>query len=195
MSLNIAIFSNNDSLRSLLSRHNVISANVSLYKDIDGYSKSDDIVIVDADYLPDYGSFFDGAKSIILSSSPATAKYHIQKPYRFVNLVSLLGELVNDSAISNNIDIGRFKFNYMQKLLFNDSHKISLTEKEAEIINVLAGIAPNSFDKKELLRRVWRYSEEIDTNTLETHMYRLRKKIGDDEFIVTEKDGYKIKML
>ena len=49
---------------------------------------------------------------------------------------------------------------------------------------------------EELQKEVWRYSYELETHTVETHIYRLRKKIkdkfGDDQFILSLKDGYKI---
>ena len=53
--------------------------------------------------------------------------------------------------------------------------KIKLTEKEIEIILFL-----NSSDKErtveELKKKVWNYKAELDTHTVETHVYRLRKK-------------------
>ena len=49
----------------------------------------------------------------------------------------------------------------------------------------------------ELQEKVWSYQSDIETHTVETHIYRLRKKIfnkfNDNEFIVSEKNGYKIK--
>ena len=49
----------------------------------------------------------------------------------------------------------------------------------------------------ELQTKVWEYHSDIETHTVETHIYRLRKKIlkifGDDKFIITEKNGYQIK--
>ena len=48
--------------------------------------------------------------------------------------------------------------------------------------------------KSEILSLVWKYSSDADTHTVETHIYRLRKKINnkfmDEEFILNSKDGY-----
>ena len=48
--------------------------------------------------------------------------------------------------------------------------------------------------KNEILKRVWEYSPEVDTHTVETHIYRLRKKISekflDEGFILNNKSGY-----
>ena len=50
--------------------------------------------------------------------------------------------------------------------------------------------------KREILTSIWKYSKDADTHTVETHIYRLRKKINDtfkdDKFIKSEKEGYTI---
>ena len=49
----------------------------------------------------------------------------------------------------------------------------------------------------ELQSKVWRYQSQLETHTVETHIYRLRKKIlnvfGDENFIISNKNGYEIK--
>ena len=72
---------------------------------------------------------------------------------------------------------------------------LKLTEREIEIILFL-----NSKDKPQsidiLQKEVWGYSKNLETHTVETHVYRLRKKINeifdDSNFLVSSKDGYKI---
>ena len=71
---------------------------------------------------------------------------------------------------------------------------LDLTEKEIELIELLK---KGSFiKKKEILSTIWRYSDDADTHTVETHIYRLRKKIkdifNDDAFIKSSKKGYTI---
>ena len=50
--------------------------------------------------------------------------------------------------------------------------------------------------KKYILKEVWKYAEGVDTHTIETHIYRLRKKIiskfNDENFIINSKTGYSI---
>jgi len=74
--------------------------------------------------------------------------------------------------------------------------KIKLTEKEINTIIYLSkSNKPVSIDK--LQEKVWSYQSDIETHTVETHIYRLRKKIlnifNDKEFIISEKNGYQIK--
>jgi len=74
--------------------------------------------------------------------------------------------------------------------------KLKLTEKEVNTIIYLSKFnKPISIN--ELQTKVWDYHPDIETHTVETHIYRLRKKIlntfKDDEFIINKKDGYQIK--
>ena len=75
------------------------------------------------------------------------------------------------------------------------SIKLKLTEKEINTIIFLSkSNKPVSVD--ELQKKVWSYQSDIETHTVETHIYRLRKKIlnafGDNEFIISKKNGYQI---
>lgn len=54
---------------------------------------------------------------------------------------------------------------------------VLLTEKEAELLSALLMALPHATPRETLLRRVWAYETEIETHTLETHIYRLRQKL------------------
>ena len=82
-----------------------------------------------------------------------------------------------------------------RELLLNGT-KLKLTEKEINTITYLSkSDKPVSID--ELQEKVWSYQSDIETHTVETHIYRLRKKIlntfNDKDFIISEKNGYQIK--
>jgi len=82
-----------------------------------------------------------------------------------------------------------------RELLLNNL-KLKLTEKEINtIIYISKSNKPVGID--ELQEKVWSYQSDIETHTVETHIYRLRKKIlsafSDGEFIISKKDGYQIK--
>ena len=79
-----------------------------------------------------------------------------------------------------------------KKLIKEESH-VSLTEKEIQLLELfLSHNKPVS--KNVILDQVWKYSEDADTHTVETHIYRLRKKIkskfSDEDFILNDKSGY-----
>ena len=80
--------------------------------------------------------------------------------------------------------------------MLKNNTKLKLTEKEINTINYLSkSNKPVSID--ELQAKVWSYQSDIETHTVETHIYRLRKKIlisfNDKEFIISKKNGYQIK--
>src|SRR5690606_35379916 len=83
------------------------------------------------------------------------------------------------------------KFIFEKQILLYDGNEIYLTEKEAELINTLIK-SNGALSKTEILNNVWNYGEGIATNTLETHIYRLRKKLHGVNLIVTNKNGYTI---
>ena len=95
-------------------------------------------------------------------------------------------------------NINSYNLDLNSKIFSDKNHKLKLTEKETEIILFL------NKDKKAkniitLQNEVWGYLAELDTHTVETHIYRLRKKIketfNDDSFIINSKSGYRIKKL
>ena len=80
--------------------------------------------------------------------------------------------------------------------MLTKNKKLKLTEKEINTITYLSkSEKPVSID--ELQEKVWSYQSDIETHTVETHIYRLRKKIlntfNDKDFIISEKNGYQIK--
>ena len=76
-----------------------------------------------------------------------------------------------------------------------EDKKLKLTEKEIDTIVYLFKVA-SSVKIQELQLNVWGYQSQLETHTVETHIYRLRKKIlkifGDENFIISKKDGYEI---
>ncbi len=85
-------------------------------------------------------------------------------------------------------------FNSREMIMYNS--KLKLTEKEINTIKYLSqSNKPVSIN--ELQEKVWSYQSDLETHTVETHVYRLRKKIlnifNDDQFIISKKNGYQIK--
>ena len=108
-------------------------------------------------------------------------------------------ELINIKLIKlkfnqqSKITIKGYELNLNSKFFSKGSLKLKLTEKEIEIILYLN-------DKKikhnvaDLQKNIWSYSADMETHTVETHIYRLRKKISDlfkdEKFILSHKNGY-----
>ena len=94
------------------------------------------------------------------------------------------------------IGIKQYHFNLNSREMIKNNNKLKLTEKEINTIVYLSK-APNPVSVEKLEELVWKYQSDIETHTVETHIYRLRKKIlkffNDDKFIISERNGYKIK--
>jgi hypothetical protein len=108
-----------------------------------------------------------------------------------------------------NVEFLKLQFNSQSEVQINDytidlnsremkinNIKLKLTEKEINTISYLSKSSkPVRVD--ELQEKVWRYQSGIETHTVETHIYRLRKKFlntfNDNEFIISKKNGYQIK--
>ena len=116
-------------------------------------------------------------------------------PLSFKKLI----ELINIKLIKlkftqqSKITIKHYELNLNSKFLSKSNLKLKLTEKEIEIILYLNSkkIKHNVAD---LQKNIWGYAVNMETHTVETHIYRLRKKISDlfkdEQFILSHKNGY-----
>tara|TARA_B100000131_G_scaffold72138_1_gene68467 strand:+ start:1098 stop:1658 length:561 start_codon:yes stop_codon:yes gene_type:complete len=96
----------------------------------------------------------------------------------------------------SDVSIGDYKLNLNARIIFYKNYSLDLTEKEIQIITFLND-AQKPVKVNQLQSKVWGHNSKLDTHTVETHIYRLRKKISDtfkdDDFIKSSKLGYKIK--
>ena len=116
----------------------------------------------------------------------------IEKPFNYEYLESVILQNLNSSA-SETIYLNEIQFHPNKKLLvISEANEVRLTEKETDILMFLYSFANQTVSKKQLLKEVWGYKDGVTTHTLETHLYYLRKKLGDDKIISTEKDGYSL---
>ena len=125
---------------------------------------------------------------IVLNNYPLK----ISKIIETININFLKNKFVQQSEI----DLGLYKLNLNSRKMFDDKNELNLTEKEADIIIFLKkSEKPVSID--ELQTEVWGHSSKLETHTVETHIYRLRKKISNkfnnNDFIQSTKLGYNIK--
>ena len=108
-------------------------------------------------------------------------------------------ELINIKLIKlkfnqqSKIIIKGYELNLNSKFFSKDGSKLKLTEKEIEIILYL-NIKDIKHNVADLQKNIWGYSADMETHTVETHIYRLRKKISDlfkdEKFILSHKSGY-----
>jgi DNA-binding CsgD family transcriptional regulator len=94
---------------------------------------------------------------------------------------------------NSSIEIKSYLLNKNEKKLSKLDDHIVLTEKEVQLLELFL-YNKKPISKVKILSSVWNYSSDADTHTVETHIYRLRKKISDkfmdEKFILNNKDGY-----
>ena len=95
----------------------------------------------------------------------------------------------------SHISLGAYNINLNSRIIFKNLDKLHLTEKEVEIILFLKKMN-KEVKINQLQKEVWGYQSKLDTHTVETHIYRLRKKFNekfnDINFIESSKNGYSI---
>ena len=167
--------------------------------EIFNFKKNDEISKLDNST---YGNYLIVVKSL---SNFINKDIEKKKLYLIENLPIKIDKLIEKI----NIQLLKQKYNYQSEIRINkyklnlNSREISLkkkliklTEREIDIILFLnENKKPINIDI--LQKEVWGYSSELETHTVETHIYRLRKKIkdkfNDEEFILSLKKGYQIK--
>tara|TARA_B100002049_G_C15943548_1_gene317409 strand:+ start:60 stop:641 length:582 start_codon:yes stop_codon:yes gene_type:complete len=119
------------------------------------------------------------------------------KPITFISLIDKINTnlLKQKFSFQSSINIKDYILNLNSRVISKKENELKLTEREIEIILFLK-------DKKKpqniniLQKEVWSYVADLETHTVETHIYRLRKKISDkfkdNNFILSSKEGYSI---
>ena len=121
----------------------------------------------------------------------------LELPFFLKEINSTIESVAAKKIFSNNssIKIKKYSLDKNEKKLTKNHIEIILTEKEIQLLELfLNNKKPITKDK--ILSSVWNYSSDADTHTVETHIYRLRKKINetfsDESFIINTKDGYSL---
>jgi len=116
-------------------------------------------------------------------------------PIKISSLIDQLNArlIQQNYSTQSNITINKYTLDINTRKLKKSGNELKLTEREIDTIIFLKNKdKPVKVDF--LQKEVWKYRDDLETHTVETHIYRLRKKIkdtfNDDLFIQSKKDGY-----
>ena len=173
-----------------------------LYFDIKNYSNKDD-------FFQDLNKNNSLHQSTIITNSienfkPNTKNIDMRNILVFENFPIQLNKIIDQINIQlikqrydfqSKISIKNYNLNLNSRIISKNKKDLKLTEREIDIILFLKKQnEPKTIDV--LQNEIWHYSSDLETHTVETHIYRLRKKIkdhfDDKNFIVSYKDGYSI---
>lgn len=136
----------------------------------------------------------------MISGLDAGASDYVTKPFRLGELMARLRAQLRQHAAAEDAEyaIGAFRFQPARKRLVANATgaRIRLTDKETAILRHLHRAAGEVVPRDALLGAIWGYNSEVNTHTLETHIYRLRQKIEADAanatLLVTAPGGYRL---
>ena len=158
------------------------------FKNLKELDKIDEIkfgnyLILTNSKIPEYLN----SRSMYLDQDPANINDIIEK----INVILLKNKFLNQSEIN----INKFQLDLNSRTISYDKKILKLTEREIDIILHLDK-SKNGQKIENLQKEVWGHGAELETHTVETHIYRLRKKIketfNDDNFIISTEEGYKL---
>lgn len=145
-----------------------------------------------------------GAALILLGPGEAEAAaggepHRLPLPLRLGALVALLRRLEARRALDMPGEIvGPYRFHAADRLLLHGrtGEIARLTDKESALLAALAAAKGAPLSRERLLEDVWGYGARVATHTLETHIYRLRQKLGGDEaaasLLQQSEEGYRL---
>ena len=145
-------------------------------------------------------SIFFKVKLVEINSKenlPIFDNQNIKYPLKIENLIEKINIFLLKEKYENqsNIKVSKYNLNCNSRNLNLNEKKIKLTEKE---VNIILFLLEDDKPKKilDLQEKVWGYSSNLETHTVETHIYRLRKKIldtfNDNSLIKSSELGYSI---
>ena len=162
-----------------------------------------DILLVHIDYLKD-----QAATELLTKHNITKILFYNSKIVNYISYtdklllpasINEINQIVENTLVRKNfnknssIQIKDYILDKNEKKLIKNKKILLLTEKEIQLLELLLK-NNKSLSKKEILREVWKYAPGVDTHTVETHIYRLRKKINskflDENFILNNKNGY-----
>ena len=117
-------------------------------------------------------------------------------PIKFEKLIEIINIkfLKNKFLDQSKIKIGEYDLDLNSRKISLGDKSLNLTERETNLIIFIKD--EKNVTIKELQKMVWDYSPDLETHTVETHIYRLRKKMketfGDENFILNTSNGYSI---
>jgi len=168
-----------------------LSFKITKFENVEDFKKNFDIDIVD--YL-----VISKTDHKLLPNNNGIDKNFLDLSNLPLSLKKLL-ELINIKLIKlkfnqqSKIIIKGYELNLNSKFFSKETLKLKLTEKEIEIILYLNN-KKIKHDVADLQKNIWGYPIGMETHTVETHIYRLRKKISnlfkDEKFILSHKSGY-----
>tara|TARA_B100000886_G_scaffold338068_1_gene300122 strand:- start:360 stop:986 length:627 start_codon:yes stop_codon:yes gene_type:complete len=199
--IKVLVFGNNEFSSALIELKENFNFSLSIYEEKSISSNS--IIVFHEDFLnkenEEILNYKDNLKILFFNKELKSKKIKydlsIALPSSFLNIQNSISNFISKKKFISNsaIKLKDYLLDKNTKTLFLNGKTLILTEKEILILELLLK-TKKPVGKEKFLSNVWNYADGVDTHTVETHIYRLRKKIsekfGDNNFITNNKLGY-----
>jgi two-component system, OmpR family, alkaline phosphatase synthesis response regulator PhoP len=120
---------------------------------------------------------------------------YISKPFSIKEVIARVKAVLQRTgagpvAASKQVHLRNLELDLDKKRLIIEGNQVDLTRKEFEILNLLMDNPGRIFSREEILKRVWAYDVVVNLRTVDVHVTRLRKKLGDHGGMISSKPGY-----
>ena len=180
----------------------IIFDTITLYKILEELGHDLNFNLIEASTKEILKNKIQNSENYLILTQKKISKMENQLILNFLPIKILkLVEKINIEFLRNNfsdqskVKINNYVINLNSREMVLNDVKIKLTEKEVNTIIYLSQ-STEAVSVEDLEKNVWQYQPDIETHTVETHIYRLRKKIlknfKDNNFIMSKKNGYQI---
>ena len=212
MTINILVFGSRNFNKTLDEIKNKLSFNLIIYGSKDYLKQTNSnyhVLFVDNEFLLTQKDInlirfeiFNSPILLLIDSQSKSKKNvlfdgQLNLPFNIVDLKKKINDLLASYKFNKNssVSIKNYTINKNLKIMEKGNTSINLTEKEINLL-VLLNEEKKPVNKTLILKKIWKYSIDANTHTVETHIYRLRKKVlekfGDRQFINIFKEGYSL---
>ncbi len=179
---------------------------IKYYSDIDLWikdSKKENQIVVhfenfsNKDKINNFPSILITKSSEKIKKSPLSSEEVLKMPFKILDFEKKIISVLAKYEFKRNslILLRGYTIDKNERKIKKNNLELQLSEKEIDFL-ILFSKSNNPINRNLVLKKVWKYSDESETHTVETHIHRLRKKIlekfGDKNFIKNNEKGYYI---
>ena len=179
---------------------------IKYYSDIDLWikdSKKENQIVVlfenfsNKDKISNFPSILITKSSEKIKKSALSTDEFLKMPFKILDFEKKIISVLAKHEFKRNslILLSGYTIDKNERKIKKNNLELQLSEKEIDFL-ILFSKSNNPINRNLVLKKVWKYSDESETHTVETHIHRLRKKIlekfGDKNFIKNNEKGYYI---
>ena len=130
----------------------------------------------------------------LLTGFSAGGDDYISKPFSLhevlARIKAILRRMGNSQPTAKELTLGNLVIDFARKIVRIDGEDVRLSPKEFGILSMLARQPGRVFSRDEILAEVWHGESYVLDRTVDVHIARIRRKLGDEAYRLTNRQGY-----